>query len=134
MMVSSGGKIMGDAEECGAEEPRKRGRGNPNLRKGGPSLNPSGKRKPDQSRPGGFETSEALEAAQAEIAALRAVLEQREEKSARAENRELRAKVAELESALAEREKAAAPVVDAGSERVLAKIERLFREHGVQPK
>jgi hypothetical protein len=98
--------------------PPKRKRGNPNLRKGGPSLNPTGK-------PKAVDRIE-LEAAQAELAELRAKLE---DQGLKGEVKMLRAKVAEYEKAEAER--AAAPVgrvKDPGAAKALEQIEAILND------
>jgi len=112
---------MEQADERAAPETGKRGRGNPNMRPGASSVNPSGKPKSDNQG--------ALSAAQREIEELRAELAKREEKAAKVRVVELEARVADLEAQLAARE----PEKDEGSERAIALCDRLLEEFGVDP-
>ena len=98
--------------------PPKRKRGNPNLWKGGPSLNPTGK-------PKAVDRIE-LERVQAELAEAR---EQLADRGAKAELKALRIEVAELRRAAAERVEKAV-VVDAGAEKVREEVLKILRDRG----
>lgn len=115
-----------EADALAAQETRKRGRGNPNMKPGVPSVNPTGKPKPvDQVELDRLR--ERAEQAEAELADARSRLE---DQGVKGELKALRARVVEQDEQIArlEAEAAAQLVPDLGAQAARETIMRVLRD------